>query len=112
MHIQFQSEGGVAYFPGLSEPVTVDTRQLPAAQAAAAEGLVRAARFFDRPAQQQPAPPGAADYRQYTITVDDGGRRHTIRIDEPVDDPDLQRLVQYLASQARAQRAAGGGPPP
>lgn len=109
MLIQFQSEGGVAYFPGLSQPVTVDTGQLPADQAAAVEGLVHTARFFDRSAQQRSAPPGAADYRQYTITVDDGGRRHTIRVDEPVDDPDLQRLVEYLTSQARASRAARRG---
>lgn len=111
MRIQFQSEGGVVgYIPGLSEPVTVDTRQLPADQAAAVEGLVRGARFFEQSAQQ-PAPEKARDTPRYTITVDDGGRRHTIRVDEPVGDADLQQLVQYLRSQARARRAAGGGPP-
>ncbi len=104
MRVIFQSEGGIAHFPGLSRPVTMESDQLPEQQAAELRQLVEAARFFDRPEQVGGPAPGAADYRQYTITVDAGERRHTVRLVEPVEDPDLQRLVRFLEERTRAMR--------
>jgi hypothetical protein len=110
MRIQFKTEGGIAAFPGLSKPVTIDTNQLPKEEAAELERLVNTVRFFELPARARAAPPGAADYRQYTITVEDGGQHHTVQLDEFVAEPNLQALVRRLEVQAKAQRAAGGGP--
>jgi hypothetical protein len=104
MRVIFQSEGGIAHFPGLSRPVTMESDQLPAQDGAELRQLVEAARFFDRPAQVGQPAPGAADYRQYTITVDAGERRHTVRLVEPVGDPDLQRLVRFLQDKTKAMR--------
>jgi hypothetical protein len=106
MHIEMQTEGGIAAFPGLSRPVAIDTAQLPPADASALEDLARKADFFALPAQASTAPAGAADYRRYTITIDDGGRSHTVVADEPIENPDLRALVERLQAQARAQRAA------
>ncbi len=106
MRIQFTVDGGFAAFPGLSQPVTIDTTTLPSGEAATLEGLVTKARFFEQPEHASVAPPGAADYRQYTITVEDGSRRHTVQLDEPISDPDLAELVAQL--QARARRRSGG----
>ncbi len=116
MRVQFQTEGGIAHFPGLSKPVTIDDAQLAQQDAAELHRLLGAARFFDLPAatrtRASAATParGAADYRQYTISVEDGDRRHTIRLADPIEDPDLQALVDYLSRQATQIRRAGGQP--
>jgi emfourin len=109
MRVQFTVEGGIAAFPGLSKPVTIDSDAMPEADASRLRQLVDAARFFDLPAASAAARRGAADYRQYTITVQDGRQRHTLRLADPVESPDLQALVDFLQSQARAQRAAARG---
>ena len=107
MQVQFKMEStGLAFFPGLAKPVAIDSATLPGEKAAELERLVHAARFFEQPAMVGALPRGAADYRQYTITVEDGGRRHSVRLTDRVEDPDLQRLLSFLQDQAKAQRAA------
>ena len=49
MRVQFQAEGGVAYFPGLSKPLTIDSRTLSTAQAAQLQKLVDQAKVFALP---------------------------------------------------------------
>jgi hypothetical protein len=104
MRVTFQTEGGIAHFPGLSQPVTIETDQLPEQEAAELRELMDAARLLDRPAQMGKAARGAADYRQYTITVEAQGRRYTVRLTDPIEDPALQRLLRFLQDQATAER--------
>jgi hypothetical protein len=104
MQVIFQAEGGIAHFPGLSRPVTIETDQMPEQEAAELRELMGAARLLDRPAHIGKTARGAADHRQYTITVEDDNRRYTVRLTEPVEDPDLQRLLRFLQDQAKAQR--------
>ena len=82
MRVIFQSEGGIAHFPGLSRPVTIDGDQLPEQARAELRQLIEAARLFAQPAQGGSPARGAADYRQYTITVEADGRSHTVRLTE------------------------------
>jgi hypothetical protein len=104
VRIQFSREGGFAAFPGLSKPITIDTATLAQNVALPLEHLVESAQFFNRPTEINQPPPGAADYRQYTITVDDGSRRHTVRLIEPVTDPHLAALLDAVQDAARSQR--------
>jgi hypothetical protein len=104
MRVIFQTEGGIAHFPGLSRPVTIETEQLPEPEAAKLRELMDAARLLDRPAHIGKAGRGAADHRQYTITVEAQDRQYTVRLTEPVEDPDLQRLLRFLQDQAKALR--------
>lgn len=106
MRIQFQVSGGFAYFPGLSQPMTIDTNQLSKPEAAELRRLVDAAKFFDLPATASRRR-GAADYRQYTITVEDGSRRHTVDLFDPIEDQNLQALVDYLSQKAPQIRRSG-----
>ena len=110
MRIQFQMEGGLAYLPGLSKPVTIDTDAVPTGEAAELTQLVRSVGFFDLPSVVGAARSGAADYRRYTITVEEDERRHTVHLTEPIADPALQGLVRTLQSMARSQRAPGPAP--
>jgi hypothetical protein len=108
MRIEFQTEGGIAHFPGLSRPVVIESEALTEAEASELTRLVEAARFFEQPTVVGAPRSGAADYRQYTITVEEGGRQHTIRLADPVEDPTLQPLLRFLQTKARALRRGGG----
>ncbi len=104
MRIEFKQEGGLAHFPGLSEPVTMDTAQMPDEQARELERLVERARFFDLPRQAGAVSRGAADVRRYTLTIEHAGRRHTVELTDLVDDPAVQALLDYLRARARERR--------
>jgi hypothetical protein len=106
LHIRFQSDGGLGYFPGLDEPLTIDTADLPPEEAARFEGLIGAADFFSRPETiGSPSPPGAADLRHHTISVDDDhGRSHTVEVTEPVVDAAIQALIDALRGAGKSAR--------
>lgn len=107
MRITFQREGGVAVFPGLSKPVTIDSDTLASDEQAEIEQLIQQSAFFKQPPQVGTLSRGAADFIHYTVTVDDGENSHTIRIIEPVQDVRLQELIAFLQAKARdTQRPA------
>lgn len=111
MTIEFRTSGGVAYFPGLSAPVTFDTADLPSDRRAKLERLVEEAHFFDQPADSPP-PPRAADYQTHTITIKDGDRAHTVRVADPIKDPAMAALVaelQKLRTEKAQARQSGSG---
>ena len=101
MNITFQMSGGFAYIPGLSRPVIIDTAQIDPQVANQLEFLVRESRFFDQPARVDTTAKGAADYRTYTITLQDGPRIHTVQLTDPITDANLERLVSRLQIMAR-----------
>ena len=104
MKITFEMSGGFAHIPGLSGPVTIDTAQIDPQVATELESLVRQSRFFDQLARDQSPARGAADYRTYTITVQDGPQVHTIQLTDPIRDTNLGRLVSRLSVMARKPR--------
>ena len=103
MRIDFQVEGGIAAFPGLAKPVSIDCEKLPAAATVRLRDLVRQADFFALPSAS--AAPAAPDTRRYTIAVDDGGRCGTVTVTEPIADPALRDLVAELRLHARQARS-------
>jgi hypothetical protein len=106
MRVELLTEGGVAFFPGLSKPIVIESADLPQAQASRLEQLVEAAHFFDLPAASRAVPKNAADVRRYVVTVEDGKRRHTVRFVDPVEDPNQQSLLDFLHDQRIVQRRA------
>jgi Emfourin len=104
MRVEFKSDGGLAVFPGLQTPISIDVDALPASDANRLHQLLRATSFFDLPAHIGTPPRGAADMRTYTISIEDGGRRHTVRVAEPITDETLQELINALQAQARVLR--------
>jgi hypothetical protein len=104
MRIQFKIDGGVAYMPGLAKPITIDTDQLTADEADEVRRLVASAGFFDGAAPVPPSRAKGADYQQYTITIEEGGRTNTVRLSDPVADPQWQALIGFLKAKAKALR--------
>lgn len=105
MRVEFKTEGGFAYFPGLNQPVTMDTGELSTQEADELERLIEVARFFDLP--ETPASRrGTADGRRYTISVSSPERSHTVRVEDPIEDANVQALVGYLRAKTRMLRAA------
>ncbi|NMO13396.1 hypothetical protein HPC49_19020 [Pyxidicoccus fallax] len=106
MRIELKREGGVAFFPGLNRPRGLDLASLPPETAEALQRAVREARFFEQPATVGTAARGA-DRIRYTITVeDDGGRRHSVQLLEPVEEPHLRALLELLKQAEKTQRAS------
>ena len=100
MTITFEMSGGFAQLPALNKPVTIDTAQIEAQARTELESLVRRSQFFGQPTHSTPTK-GAADYRTYTIAVQDGSRVHTIQLTDPITDINLEQLVSRLRVMAR-----------
>jgi hypothetical protein len=104
MQVQLQTEGGLAFIPGLSKPITIDSEALSTQETDKLKQLLDAAHFFDLPPVIGTPRSGAADYRRYTITVDDGSRHHRVQMTDPINDPNLQALLTYLKTWRRTPR--------
>ncbi|HSV21229.1 MAG TPA: protealysin inhibitor emfourin [Casimicrobiaceae bacterium] len=99
MRIAFSVDGGVASFPGLRRPVTLECDRLPPERSARLKALVEEAHFFS--AAPAPPSPAARDVRSYTVEVDDGARCRTLTLTEPIADAALRALVEELRVCAR-----------
>ncbi|MEK0084248.1 protealysin inhibitor emfourin [Benzoatithermus flavus] len=106
MRIVFEMPAtGIGFFPGLARPVVIEADRLPPDQASELCELIAATRFFERPERAPAAAArGAADCRQYAVTVEEDGRCRTLHVAEPIVDPDLLRLVRLLEAIARSLR--------
>ena len=95
MRVRFQTTGGIAFFPGLAAPRTIDVDTLDDETREKLTRLIRDVDFFSlRP--QPSTRPGAADHCTYQITVEDGSRRHTVNLCDPVTSTSLQQLIDVL----------------
>lgn len=103
MRIAFSVDGGLASFPGLRRPVTLECDRLAPEHGARLRALVERARFFS--ATPAPPSPAAPDVRTYTVEVDDGARCRTLRLTEPIADAGLRALVEELRACARTPPA-------
>ncbi len=125
MRVELVVEGGIAYLPGLARPFVIDSASLAAEDAQRLATLVEDAGVLGRAGSRRSAEPAGArrrgtgasgrgaDLRSYQITVDDGSRRRTLRVQDPLD-PQLAALVAFLRDKQREARrlppgAEGGG---
>jgi hypothetical protein len=104
MRVEVKTEGGLAYLPGLSKPLILDTDNLTRAEAQELEELVEAADFFNLPSNLNKPSPGAADYQRYTITIDDGDQSHTVEATDLSEAEEVYDLVRFVREKARAAR--------
>ena len=95
MQISISQSGGVAYFPGLSKPRTLDVESLSDADQQELRQLVEASGFFhlagDSPSGQQ-----ASDCLSYTLSISEEGRQHTICVIAPCKAGPLENLLHCV----------------
>ena len=103
MKIELSIDGGFARLPGLARPVTIDSTALAPAHGAKLARLVARARFFDAK-PPAPAPSPARDARCYTIAIEDGDRRRSLTLREPIADAGLRDLVDEIVACAGDRR--------
>jgi hypothetical protein len=101
MQVQLQIDGGFAFMPGLSKPTTIGSETLSSQEIDKLRQLLDAVHFFELPPVINTPKPGAADYRRYTITVDDGSKHHKVQMTDPIQDPNLQALLTFLKTKKR-----------
>jgi hypothetical protein len=104
--VHFESDGGFAAIPGLNRPLTVDADELNPTDRERLRSLLDRAGFGTGTAAR-PAPTGGsggADQRSYTITVTEDGQTRTVKLRDPVTDPELAALVSQLTSWQRTRR--------
>ena len=94
MRVRFQNSEGLVFLSRAKPPVTIDAGALAEGDRRALEQLVTEARFFDLPARI-PTPKGAQDPTCH-ITIEAGGRQHSVSISGPVHGPALRRLIDRL----------------
>lgn len=107
MQIEFATEGGIAYFPGLSQPVTIDLDLLSDEERVQLQELLGTTNFFDLPSQMGVPGTRGADRQTYTIRIDGGETQHMVRLSEPIEDEGLQELVTLLQRKAQEIRKSG-----
>ena len=100
MRIQVKIEGGLAFFSNLNKPMMIDADQLPPQEAGELQQLLDTARFFELPKEIGPPAAGAADYRQYKVTVENNeGDSHTVQFADLLDNPELRKLLDFLLAK-------------
>ena|SRR5579859_7679041 len=104
MQVQLQTEGGFAYIPGLSKPITIGSETLSTQEIDKLKQLLDTVDFFRLPPVIGRPKLGAADYHRYIITVDDGSRHNQVEMTDPIEDPNLNALLNYLKTWKRAPR--------
>ena len=102
MKIELQTDGGLAFLPGLARPVSIERDTLAAPAAAELSRLVSDADFFKLPTRVGAPPPGSADMRTYTLTITDGDRHHAVSFADPVGDAKLAALRDFVRAHAGA----------
>jgi hypothetical protein len=98
MRINIIRSGG---FTGIPVEVTLDEKDLPAQEADEIQTAVRESQFFALPTKL-PDHSGGADNFNYTITVEDVGRAHTVVGSESALPEALKKLVQSHMRKGRA----------
>lgn len=106
MRVTYKQDGGLAYFPGLNAPFVLDSSTMTTADGKQLQHLIAACDFFDLPIST--AHPKGADMQRYTVTVEDGKRKHTVHLADPIDTPALQALIDFVqaARQSGTSSAA------
>ena len=98
MRVSLAMEGGLASFPGLRAPATVDVDRLPPRERDALCGLIDAADVFRVP---DCTPTRLPDARTYVLEVDDGTQCRTLRVPEPIENAALAALIDAVRQHGR-----------
>ncbi|MBW4480527.1 MAG: hypothetical protein KME54_27735 [Tolypothrix brevis GSE-NOS-MK-07-07A] len=92
MRISFERSGG---FAGIIKTTNIDTTTLSPNESNQVSQLIQSAGFFELP-QTITSDTRSKDRFQYTLTIDDNGKQHTITIGESALSGNLKSLIEWL----------------
>jgi hypothetical protein len=104
MKIQYSEEGGIAYFPGLAKPKTIDLSELSGEASEQLRQLISRVDFWNLPAAVGSVSKGGADFRTYIITIEEKDRSHTVKIIEPVANAEFKGLLETIQKMVKNPR--------
>ena len=103
MRITYSSEGGMtAAIPGLARPKVFDIADLPDQEANELIGLISQIDFFKLPSEIGSVKKGSADYSTQILTIEDNKLSHTVRLLEPITDPQLRALSEIIKKSLKS----------
>jgi hypothetical protein len=91
MHVMLQRTGG---FTGIPMNKTVDVANMPSHDIGKFRQMVETAKFFQLPATILSAP--QPDRFQYEITIEQDGKRHTVKVAETAVPAELKPLLNWI----------------
>jgi hypothetical protein len=96
LKINFELSGGIR---GSLYSRTIDTEKLPRSKALNLERLLEQSNFFDLPSDTSrlSITRGAADYYTYNITVEKGGKTHSVKFTDLGMTKELNELVKSVS---------------
>ena len=110
MRVRFQNSDGLVFLSRVKPAITLDASLLCETERLDLEQLVRAARFFDLPEQ---IPGNLNGGPAWYITIEDGSRRHSVKVGQPVQGPAMTRhaLIAWIATLSTWCRTGETIPP-
>ncbi|MEB3216226.1 MAG: protealysin inhibitor emfourin [Nostocales cyanobacterium 94392] len=93
MFISLERSGG---FTGIGKLIKIDTTKIPQHQAEQLPILLESANFFNLPAYIAPDSTLNRDRFQYTITVEDKNKQHTVTVGESSIPGHLRPLIDWI----------------
>ena len=102
MRIHFERAGG---FAGIRLKAEVDTDQLSSEEAKSLQALVENAKLGEVP-QVSRLGGRTRDAFEYWLTVEEDGKRHSVRLTDEIIPPSVQPLITRLLALAKKPKAA------
>ncbi|MBF2013924.1 MAG: hypothetical protein IGS23_01665 [Rivularia sp. T60_A2020_040] len=93
MLISLERSGG---FTGIGKVITIDTSKIPQNQAEQLPILLESANFFNLPAYIAADSTPNRDRFQYTITVEDKNKQHSVTVSESLIPGTLRPLIDWI----------------
>ncbi len=98
MKIEVERSGGIG---GFAVGRSVDTDELPEHEADRLRGWIRAANFFELPAEIRSLKHGA-DFYSYRISVEDDGREHSVTVRQDAVPERLKPVIVWMTHSGGA----------
>ena len=101
MHVRLMISGGLVYTAGIAHPLTLDSGKLSTSEEDLLRRLLAEAHFWKLPAKDPAAAP-PVDIRSYDLTVEDSGKTQSVRLIDPVEEPHLHALLEFIKQRTGA----------
>lgn len=98
MKIYFSTSGGLMGI--LNNNVMIDSDTFPEKEKYQFENLIRHSDFFNLQSDRPPRH-GAADYINYSISIEDGKQKHTVKTNDVTMSSQLEPVIRFLQNKIR-----------